>query len=140
MSYVDTSVLVAYYCPEPLSPSAQSSLARIGEPVVSPLVEVELYSAVAAKVRARDLSPSSGGRILGLFSRDLADGSYRVVPIEAKEYSLARDWIARFSTPLRTLDALHLATAFSHDLTLLTADKRLAQSARRLGVKSRLIS
>jgi hypothetical protein len=39
----------------------------------------------------------------------LDEGRFQVVPIEAKQYALARDWIGPLSAPLRTRDALHLA-------------------------------
>jgi predicted nucleic acid-binding protein len=139
MAYIDTSLLVAYYCPEPLSRKVQKILSAIPQPVISPLVEVELYSAVATKVRAREMDARTAGRILGLFQKHLAEGSYGIVPIETAEYALARDWIGRFSSPLRAADALHLAAAFSNDEPLLTADKALALSARYFGVPHELI-
>ena len=37
-------------------------------------------------------------------------------------YHLAREWISRFTTPLRTLDALHLAVASQNNIRLVTAD------------------
>jgi predicted nucleic acid-binding protein len=137
--YIDTSVLAAYYCPEPGSAAAQKRLARAKQPVISPLVEIELYSAVAAKVRARELDAASAGRVLDLFRKHLAEGCYGVVSIGMGEYALARDWIGRFSSPLRAADALHLAAAFANGVTLLTADKALAQSAAHFGVRHELV-
>ncbi len=67
MYYIDTSVLVAYYCPETLSEQVQSFLGVQLKPAVSDLTEVELFSAVARKVRMGDLSPSDGNRILSKF-------------------------------------------------------------------------
>ena len=101
---------------------------------------MELYSAVAAKVRAKELDTTAARRILSLFRRHLADGCYGIVPIETAEYSLAREWIAGFSSPLRSPDALNLAAAFANDLTLLTADKALSRSARQFGVRCELIA
>ena len=49
-------------------------------------------------------------------------------------YHLAREWISRFTTPLRTLDALHLAVASQNNIRLVTADTALAASAQFLGV------
>jgi predicted nucleic acid-binding protein len=140
MGYIDTSVLAAYYCPEPLSGAAQKAIRKLDTPAISLLVEVEFHSAIALKVRTGECEIATANRIVSQFRLHAKDGYYRILPLHTREYELARDWIARFSTPLRTLDALHLATASSHDLTLLTADKLLAQSARRLGVRSRLIS
>ena len=140
MGYVDTSCLVAYYAPERLSATVEEELGAQELPAISRLVEVELYSAMALKVRTKELDVAAVTRILSMFRAHLADGYYRVVPIEAREYGLARDWIGRFTTPLRTLDALHLAAAFANDLEMLTADKPLARAARHLGVECRLIT
>ena len=131
--------MVAYYCPEPLSKSAQRTIRPARAPTISPLVEVELYSAVAAKVRTGELDKATGTQIVSVFQQHVAEAFYQVVAIAAAEYALARNWLGRFTTPLRALDALHLAAAFSNDLTALTADKALARAAKHLGVKCRLI-
>ncbi len=140
MAYIDTSVLVAYYCPESLTDAAGQALCRMGEPAISQLVELELYSAVGVKLRARELDDPTVSRILSLFQQHLAAGRYTSVVIGAMEYSMARDWIGHFSVPLRAPDALHMAAAFRNDLVLLTADADLARAAKHFGVKCRLIS
>lgn len=140
MAYIDTSVLAAYYCPERLSGKVQKALAEVNSPTISQLVELELHSAVAQKVRSREFDAATAGRVISQFRLHLSDGHYDVVPIEVREYDLARTWIGSFSSPLRTLDALHLAVAFSNGLTLLTSDKSLARSAKSFGVKHELLS
>jgi predicted nucleic acid-binding protein len=140
MAYIDTSVLAAYYCPERLSGKIQKKLAGLDEAVISPLVQLELSSAVSQKIRGKELTIADGNRILSLLQVHLADGLYRVVAIGSREYALARGWVAAFSTPLRTLDALHLAAAFANDLTLLTADQALSKSAKQLGVSCQRIA
>lgn len=140
MGYIDTSVLVAYYCPEPLSAVAQSEMAALATPTISRLAEVELYSAVALKVRTGELDIPSANRIVSQFDVHLAAGLFAMVTPDSGHYSLARDWIGRFNTPLRTVDALHLALAFSHGLRVLTSDQAMARSAAVLGVDHRLLS
>lgn len=140
MAYIDTSLLVAYYCPEPLSLRAQKALKKVDQPVISPLVEVELFSAIAAKVRAKELNATTARRILALFQKHLAEGYYGIVPIEAAEYCLGRNWLGEFTTPLRALDALHLAAASSNDLVILTADRALAKSAKHFEVKCKMFA
>ena len=54
---------------------------------------------------------------------------YRLLKLRAKHYRHASDRIARFDLPLRTLDALHLATAALAGAELLTLDRALARSA-----------
>jgi len=139
MAYIDPSVLAAYYCPEPRSDRVQRVLAGLDARVISPLVEVELCSAVAAKVRTRELDATSGRRVLELFRQHLADGAFGVVPVGAAQYRLAGDWLGGFKSALRALDALHLATASAHDLPILTADRALAKAAQVYGVRHQLL-
>lgn len=62
--------------------------------------------------------------------------AFIVILVEPIHYTLARDWIARFEVPLRTLDALHLAITFSSHIPLVKADAGLAASATALGATS----
>ncbi len=140
MIFVDTSVLVAFYCPEARSGIVQTRLTHLRSPVISSLIQLEVHSAVAMKVRSRELVEADAHQILSLFQVHLADGYYRIVPVESREHQLAREWISGFHTSLRTLDALHLATAFTNDLMLLTADRGLARSAEHLAVRCELLS
>jgi hypothetical protein len=57
MSDIDTSVQAAYYCSDTLSRKVQDRLGRIDTPAISALVELELHSAVALKVRPRYICP-----------------------------------------------------------------------------------
>jgi uncharacterized protein len=140
MSYLDTSVLAAYYCPEPLSNKVQKALNQLTEPTISPLVDLEMHSALAMKVRARELDTAAAGQILAMFQVHLSDARYRIVPIGAREYTLGRSWLGGFNTPLRTLDALHLAAAFANGLALVSADRTLVRCARQIGIKHQLIA
>ena len=139
MLYLDTSILLAYYCPETFTHAVESLLARTAQPIISPLSEVEFASAVSRKVRMRELGRSDGGRIVSLFQRQIIDGLYSMAPVEPRHFTLARQWLEQFSAPLRTLDALHLAISFSNDAKLVTADRHLADSAKYLGVRCQRI-
>lgn len=56
--YIDTSALVPYYCPEPLSRAAEGALRSDPRPSVSDLVEVEFFSALSQRFgRERWLRP-----------------------------------------------------------------------------------
>jgi uncharacterized protein len=139
MAYIDTSVLVAYYCPEALSEAAQAEIRRARPPAISALTEVEFRSALARKVRIGELDEALAREVLSTFRLHRIEGVYRVVAIEARQYVMASEWIEAFRSPLRTLDALHLAAAFSNGLKLVTADRALAQSAKLFGVRYKLI-
>lgn len=140
MTYLDTSVLAAYYCPEALSDRAEAAILESATPLISQLVEVELQSAVARKVRERELLKDDGVEILTRFRLHLDSACYSRLPIEASHHDIAGSWISRFDVPLRTLDALHLAVCFDADATLLTADTGLARAARHFRVKTRLLA
>ncbi len=139
MYYIDTSVLAAYYCPEPLSDVAEDYLLSERRPAISQLTEVELASAVSRKVRDKTLSEKDGFRILDTFQSHIDASMYTYLILDSRHYRLARSWISRLSTPLRTLDALHLAASTTSDLELITADKKLAESAIELGIAAKLI-
>jgi hypothetical protein len=140
MAYIDTSVLVAYYYPEPLSGAAEECVRGIESPSISLLTRVEFCSALAIKVRTGGIDKAVAERILSRFRVHLEEQRYSILPIEAEHYLLAADWIGRFSAPLRSLDALHLAVAFAGDLRLLTADEALARSAEHFGIEHTLIT
>lgn len=139
MYYIDTSVLVAYYCPEPLSSAVQRVLGKIEQPAISPLVELEFCSAISAKVRTKELQAAAGAHALNLFQKHLTGGHYDIVSIDIDQYDQGIDWISEFSSSLRALDALHLSVAFTNGLTLLTADVALARCAEQFGVQCKLV-
>lgn len=134
MIYLDSSVIAAYYCPEPLSAKAEQIIRAEIRPALSDLTEVELFSAVSRKTRSRELSRDDAERIAAQFVAHLDAAWYTRLPLDRRHYQLARDWLGRFSTPLRSLDALHLAVAASDGLQLVTSDAELARSGKRLGV------
>lgn len=135
MLYFDTSTLMPYYRPEPLSSKIQATLLKAKEPVViSPLVEVEFASILARLVRMRELDARGADAIQAAFSQDIASSCYQVLGLTSAHYKQARDWLIERKTPLRTLDALHLAVAHASNARLVTADAILASAARKHGV------
>jgi predicted nucleic acid-binding protein len=139
MPYIDTSVLASYYWQEERSERVQIRLGTLADPVISPLVEVELHCAVARQVRTGACSRSAAENIFRLFRLHLARGRYRLVAIDVADYVRAREWIAELRTPLRVLDALHMAVSQAHGLALVTADQGLAAAASALGIEHELI-
>lgn len=74
------------------------------------------------------------------FEAHLADGYYEVLSLKPREYHLAQSWLGQLTGTLRILDALHLAVTQTADVCILTADRRLASEARRLGVSVKLLT
>lgn len=140
MPYFDTSVIVAFYCPESLSGDAEHSLRAARSLFISPLVEVELASAVSRKVREKTLAVTDGARIIAEFKTHIDQGIFQMVSISSIHFACAFNWIASFITSLRTFDAIHCAVASQINETLVTADVSLAQSAKILHVKYRLLA
>lgn len=112
---------------------------RARRPAISSLVGLEFASVLARKVRTRELGAAAGRAALAQFRDHEQTGLYRVLPVDGAHYARARRWIERFRTPLRALDALHLAVAAGSGRALLTADVQLAGAARRLRVRRRLL-
>jgi predicted nucleic acid-binding protein len=137
--YIDTSLLVPYYCPEALSEAAEQMLRSDPRPALSDLVEVEFFSALGKKVRAGEMSAADAGRTGERFLGHVRQALYARVAVERRHYETARVWLARFALPLRALDALHLAIADGEGLRLATADDDLSRSAKRLGVAVTLV-
>jgi predicted nucleic acid-binding protein len=137
---VDTSVLGAYYCPEPLSEAADAALVALGTPVISLLTEIEFASLVGRKRRAGDFTAAKAARILQRFDEHLAAGRYRVAPVSTEHYLEAKALVRGARHALRTLDALHLSVARAQDCELLTADRIMANAAKQYAIRTVLIS
>ena len=133
------NVLCPNSCPESLSNLAEKYLLSARRPAISQLTEVELASAVSRKVREKRLTETDGLRILDAFQTHIDTSMYTYLILDSRHYRLARSWISRLSTPLGTLDALHLAVSATSDLELITADHQLAESAKKLGIEAELI-
>lgn len=123
MIYLDTSVAVAQLLAEDRRPPAELWAQTL---VSSRLLEYELW----VRLNARGLARSHGERARALTGRI---GFVELVPPV-----LARA-LEPFDAPVRTLDALHLASAAflagqGHDLRLASYDHRLLAAAASLGI------
>jgi uncharacterized protein len=138
--YLDTSALAAIYFPEAASNAVERIVLAAGVCAISDLSEVELFSATSRRLRMRELSRRHADAVAASFRADLAASVFEVLPVTTAHYRYARGLIARFDTPLRTLDSLHLSVAGGEGLQMLTLDRALIRSARRLGVRVRNVA
>lgn len=133
--YLDTSVAVKLYTREPDSEQVERMVA--GHRLVSSeLLYAELWSALMAKERAGSLKPSDRQRIWELFEVHLLDDVIELLDLDGAVVREAAEMMARVHphVPLRTLDAIHLATYGNVEGgPLCTADRRMAAAARLLG-------
>ncbi len=135
MRYFDTSALIPYYRPEPLSDKVQSLLTASESPVlISVLTETEFASVLARLVRMKELPEANASLIQAAFQEDIHRGCYRTLDLHREHYHLARDWLLSRDTSLRTLDALHLSLAALTGAELVTADRIMAQAADRFSI------
>ncbi len=135
--YLDTSALLPFYRAERRSGAIEDLLRSQREPVVlGELVRLEFASALARWVRTTELRESQAAKLERAFDEDVAAGRYAMHPLRSDHVALARRWLLARTTSLRTLDALHLASASVEGATLVTFDGALAEAANALGVPS----
>lgn len=138
--YFDTSAILPYYRNESTSSVVQDFLLEIDPPVqISRLTKVEFASAIARWLRMEELKEAEASSIENAFSDDIKSGLFVVQSISANHFSQAEKWISSKRTSLRTLDALHLACSWSSKAKMITCDIILHQSAKSLGITSRLL-
>ncbi len=122
MIFLDTSVVLAQLLVEDVRPPAS----LWAEPLIaSRLVEYETW----VRIHARRLAASHGSATRELLAR--------ISFVELSPIVLARA-LEPFPTPVRSLDALHLASleylrSQRLEVELATYDERMAAAARRLG-------
>lgn len=140
MIYLDTSILVAYYLPEPLSERVQQRLRRASGVVVSEFARIEFVSALALRHRRGDISLTDAQQVEILFAAHLSADLYRTLHLSHAIFHQAYAFVSRFDLPIKAPDALHLAAAKAEELLLVTADRQLAQNAEMLHVDVELLS
>ncbi|MEW6164539.1 MAG: type II toxin-antitoxin system VapC family toxin [Pseudomonadota bacterium] len=134
MIYADTSALVKRYLIEPFS-SEFEALFMQAPLVTSRLSLVEMRCAVARKRRNRQITARIENRVTSEMATDIQDGALLIGEIGTPHFTAAFHLIDRLTdTPLRTLDALHLAAAEQMAaIAFATADKIQADAAAALG-------
>ncbi len=125
MIYLDTSVALAHLLAEDRRPPAEIWAEDL---VASRLLEYELW----VRLNARDLARSHGDLARLLLAR--------IAFVELHASVLSRV-LQPFPVPVRTLDALHLATAGflrerGHELRLASYDARMREAAEAMGISA----
>ena len=143
--WLDTSVLVSLYVPEPRSERAARLVRRTDSPIVfSQLHELEVTNALRLRVFRREGGSRLVEATLARLHEDLHEGTLHRLAIDwpqtiAKGMELANQHTARLGC--RSLDLLHVAAAIlSGSQHFVTADARQSQVARRAGLKTTRLS
>lgn len=134
--YIDTSALVKLYIEEPDSEACEATVA--GATLVSSrLLYCELRSALLGKVTRGMITAEVRAEVWQEFESDVADQRIRLVSLNDILVQDAAELLGELHplVPLRTLDALHLATYLSIEAgPLLTRDVRMIRAAAQLGL------
>lgn len=143
-AYLDSSVVAAYFSIDALSDTVVPALSEEpGAWWVSERVGVELASVLGRRAREGLLSHEDAAHRMAAYDRYIAEGLFRSRPLAPATSRAARELLLAASTPLRALDALHLAfaTALRTDNeidSVWTGDGRMATAAHRSGLACRL--
>ncbi len=133
--YLDSSVLVKRYIQEPDSEHVDEVIVGVSL-VSSDLAFGEVWAALLAKERAKMISVDVREKAWQAFLADVEEGVLRLIPLDGVMIREANEMMLRVhpQVPLRTLDAIHLAT-FGAVITgpIFTKDKRMLAAAKLLG-------
>ncbi len=83
------------------------------------------------------LSRKDAKMILKIFSTHLQENYYQKVILTLEHYLQAKKLLASFQYQLYSLDALHLSIAVAENIPLVTLDKDLSKTAKK--IKSNII-
>ena len=140
-AYFDTSALVKRYVVEPGRREVQQLLRR-HDCVTSAILPVELRGALRRRVTERTLA---GSRVSEILKRVVADRAYwTIIEVSTEVLSGAEALVSVH--PLRTLDAIHVASAqlfaarLRADVIVVSADKRQTAAANAIGLTTRFIA
>lgn len=135
--FIDTSALAKWYLPEPFSSEFRDFILTADTARISRLVALELRCLLRRRCRSGDITKDFELLAFSTFERDVINGHIVVHPLSDLHAVAARELIEALPDhPLRTLDALHLATVVDAGKPLLaTADRVMAGAARALGVE-----
>jgi len=132
--YLDASVIVPLFVVDPLSESAPQHVAALNDDfALSDFTAAEFASAVARKVRERDLTAREAKVAFDAFDRWASSLTLRV-EIVAADMAGCAAMIRRLDLPLRAPDALHIAVAARLNACLCTFDGQLKRCAKKFGI------
>lgn len=131
--YLDTSAVLKRYVNEDTSAAFDAFvLTRSFQFVLTPLALTEVAATLRRRLRMGDFSARYAAAAGQQFEDDLTSGEWKMAAFDPAAFRDAATLIATLSTPLSTLDALHLAAALRLKVdAFATADRQLASAARR---------
>ncbi|MFW5642436.1 MAG: type II toxin-antitoxin system VapC family toxin [Alkalispirochaeta sp.] len=141
-AYVDSGVLIKLYVREPNSATAAAIVQAIPAVPLTPLHELEIRNTLSALVGSGAITQSQRAASEHTFDVDITAGRlHRTVPDWDAVFLRSRELAATHTaeTLARSLDVLHVAMADLSTDVFVTADKRRAAIARRVGLEVRFV-
>ena len=142
MTYRDTSALVKLYAPEPDSPYFLNLIAQAQHPLLSSdIARAEVLCTLYRKESAGDLVGGAAATLFARFLSDVKAGRIVLVPngsdvTAAMESVVKQAYSQAQPIPIRSLDALHIASALAGRATTVVAtDTRLRDVAVLVGLE-----
>jgi predicted nucleic acid-binding protein len=130
------------YVPESDSEFFLDLIGKTDQPIcTSVITEIEIDCALNRKERAGDIQHADATKALKRFRKDCVDGRITRLPCNDEAVNRARELIVlarpnQNPVMIRSLDAIHLATAASIRATaLVTTDVRMREVAAMLNLK-----
>ena len=134
--YVDTSALAKRYLAEAGSAEFEVFLAgQSDECVICPLGAMEFESLLQRLLRQRLIDRDYALQARRDFSSDLASAVWSMRGFEVASIARGTELLRELSSPLATLDALHLASALELSCdALASGDQQLLRAAEECGL------
>jgi predicted nucleic acid-binding protein len=135
--YLESSAVVAWLLGESSAADVIRAMNEAEVRVTSQLTLVEIERVIRRSVALRLIRDASAQKLRGLLARHRK----KWITMALTESVLARAGCAFPIEPVRTLDAIHLATALAFseaypELEMLTFDRRISENATALGLAS----
>lgn len=135
MIYVDTSVAVPLFVPEPASAAVDAWLESCSDSLVSSdWIMTEFTSALSLKVRRGELTTRQAAAAWKGFG-EFCQAGLRLLPVSRKAFDEAARLVRDEASGLRAGDSLHLAMALEAGAVgFATADDTLEKNAKAKGL------
>lgn len=131
--YLDASALVKLLVPEEGSDDLNRALIGLTDVIISDLALTEVASALAGRAREQRLSRAEADRLYRAAAKLKA--SFESAELTPSVHRRAERLLLSLAVPLRSLDALHVASALDAEAaTLVTFDPRLRAAAASQGL------
>jgi predicted nucleic acid-binding protein len=141
MQYWDTAALAKLYVSEPDSAQFAAHMVATGQIMTSDLGRWELFRVLARKETEGAIPTGAREALFARFMSDVAVGKVELMPLSPPLETRFQQLVLRLyrlSPPLlvRSLDAIHLATADFHGAeALVTTDANMRKCAAAIGMK-----